>query len=121
MDMLAEYMNEQESIMAEMGNKWENSPWIFTDSYGDLLNPNMISKWFNGFLKINNLPALRFHGLRHTSASLLIAKGQDIAAVSERLGHSDKNTTWRTYIHSSNAMDKKSASIMDDLFSQQKE
>ena len=116
MGLLAEYMHEQKVLRMKMGNKWKKTPWIFTDSYGDLINPNIPSKWLCQFLRDNNLPPLKFHGLRHSCASLLIAMGQDIAAVSQRLGHSDKNTTWRIYVHSSDARDQKSAAKMDDLF-----
>lgn len=116
MGILAEWMHERKVQRLQLGNKWKVTPWIFTDSFGDLINPNVPSKWLNKFLKDNNLPKLRFHGLRHSCASLLLAMGQDIATISERLGHSDKNTTWRIYIHSSKKQDQESASKMDSLF-----
>lgn len=116
MDLLAEYMHEQKVLRMKLANKWKKTPWVFTGSYGDILNPNMPSKWLNQFLKENELPKLRFHGLRHSCASLLIAMGQDIAAVSKRLGHSDVNTTLRVYVHSSDERDRKSAEKMNNIF-----
>lgn len=40
---------------------------------------------------------ITFHGLRHTPASILIAKKVDIDYISERLGHSLIQTTLRVY------------------------
>lgn len=40
---------------------------------------------------------LRFHDLRHTFASILIAQGLDVVFVSDQLGHSDPAVTLRVY------------------------
>ena len=45
------------------------------------------------------LPKIRVHDLRHSHASLLINKGQNIIIVSKRLGHSDITQTLNTYTH----------------------
>jgi len=42
---------------------------------------------------------LRFHDLRHTFASLLIAQGENVVWVSRQLGHESPNTTLRVYAH----------------------
>ena len=42
---------------------------------------------------------MRFHDLRHTYASLLIAKGVDVAYLSRQLGHANITTTLNTYTH----------------------
>jgi integrase len=44
-------------------------------------------------------PRLRFHDLRHTFASLLIARGLDVVFVSRQLGHADPSITLRVYAH----------------------
>ena len=46
-----------------------------------------------------SLPEIRFHDLRHTHASLLIATGESIKAVSQRLGHATIELTLRVYYH----------------------
>ncbi|NLO26404.1 MAG: tyrosine-type recombinase/integrase [Clostridiales bacterium] len=51
-------------------------------------------------MKKHDLQPLVFHGLRHTSASYLIAQGEDVVTVSNRLGHSNKTTTLNIYAHS---------------------
>jgi integrase len=45
------------------------------------------------------VPNVSWHALRHTHASMLIALGVDIVAISKRLGHVDPQVTLRTYIH----------------------
>ena len=50
------------------------------------MHPDTPSKWFNKFLAEKKLPHIPWHGLRHTSATLLIADGSDIKEVSGRLG-----------------------------------
>lgn len=44
-------------------------------------------------------PAIRFHDLRHSHATLLLADGEDVKAVSERLGHADIRITLQLYHH----------------------
>jgi integrase len=45
------------------------------------------------------LPAIRFHDLRHSHASLLISQGCSIKAISSRLGHSNIAITLESYGH----------------------
>lgn len=45
------------------------------------------------------VPEISMHGLRHTHASLLLYAGVSIGSVARRLGHSNMNTTQRTYLH----------------------
>ncbi|WML32227.1 tyrosine-type recombinase/integrase [Neobacillus sp. OS1-32] len=46
-----------------------------------------------------NINPITFHGLRHSHASLLLCEGATIYYVSERLGHSDIDTTIKRYTH----------------------
>lgn len=54
-----------------------------------------------------NIPVITLHGLRHTHASVLIAKGVSIQAVAKRLGHANTITTQSTYIHLLKTAEKK--------------
>lgn len=57
----------------------------------------------------------RFHDLRHTHASLLLARGVPIHAVQERLGHADVITTLRTYAHVFPDVQEAAVKILNDL------
>jgi integrase len=61
--------------------------------------PDTLSRdWWRATLALG-LPRVRFHALRHSSASALIAAGLDVGAVSRRLGHADPSITLRVYTH----------------------
>ncbi|MEH2940202.1 tyrosine-type recombinase/integrase [Lawsonibacter sp. JLR.KK007] len=61
------------------------------------------------------LPHIPFHGLRHTSATLLIASQQDVKTVSTRLGHSQTSTTMNIYAHALQESDRKAADALETL------
>lgn len=61
------------------------------------------------------LPLIPFHGLRHTSATLLIASGQDIKTTSKRLRHAQTSTTMNIYAHALEESDKKAASALETM------
>lgn len=58
-----------------------------------------LSQLFVRVVNRSPVPSIRFHDLRHTHASLLIAAGVPIKVVSERLGHSHPGFTMKTYQH----------------------
>ncbi len=63
----------------------------------------------------DKLPMIPFHGLRHTSATLLIASKQDARTVSSRLGHAQASTTMNIYAHALRETDRKAATALEDL------
>jgi integrase len=64
-----------------------------------LPQPESISQLFDRVVQRSGLPRVRFHDLRHTHASLLVADGTAIKVVSERLGHAHPAFTMHTYQH----------------------
>ncbi len=73
--------------------------WIFCNTKGRFLNPESLSQLFGRILRRSSLPRIRFHDLRHTHASLLVANGVPIKVVTERLGHAHPAFTMHTYQH----------------------
>jgi integrase len=47
----------------------------------------------------DELPVIRLHDLRHTHATLLLAAGEPVKVVSERLGHANATITLTVYQH----------------------
>ena len=76
------------------------------------ISNNAVSKWFKRFIEKNNLKHMRFHDLRHTHATLLIANGIDMKTVSSRLGHSNITTTMNIYTHVLSENDKKASEVI---------
>lgn len=65
----------------------------------------------------DNLQYLTIKGLRHTNATIMIAKGTGLKTVSRRLGHSNTNITMRIYNHEIAKADEIAADILQDVFS----
>jgi integrase len=72
---------------------------MFPNTKGRPLRPESISQLFDRVVVQSGLPRVRFHDLRHTQASLLIAAGVPIKVVTGRLGHAHPAFTMHTYQH----------------------
>ena len=73
--------------------------YICVDPMGNLLLPNALSDSFQLVLRDYNLRRIRFHDLRHSCASLLLANNVPMKQIQEWLGHSDFSTTANIYSH----------------------
>ena len=91
--------------------------YICVDEAGNLLNPDYISHAFTKLLKRNNLKQIRFHDLRHSCASLLLAEGRNIKEIQAWLGHSNYNTTADIYAHLDSSALKESAKAISRALS----
>lgn len=65
------------------------------------IEPRTYRSYYMKKIEEIGLPHLKFHGLRHTFATQLIASKADVKTVSAILGHSDITTTLNTYVHPS--------------------
>ena len=72
---------------------------VFVDELGERMKPGYITGQFSKFLKKHGFRHMRFHDLRHCSASLLLANGVQMKRIQEWLGHSDFSTTANIYAH----------------------
>ena len=66
---------------------------------GNIFNPRSVTANFSKLLEQNGLRHIRFHDLRHSCASLLLANGVPMKQIQEWLGHSDFSTTANIYAH----------------------
>ena len=74
---------------------------------GDPVEPRTMQNRFKAVLKECGIRNLKFHGLRHTYATLCIERGFDPKALSEILGHADVNITLNRYVHSTDEMKRR--------------
>lgn len=81
------------------GTEYQNNQYVFKWPDGHPYSPDYISHRFNDLLKKHNLPHIRFHELRHSCASMLIAMGFTLKDVQEWLGHADVKMTANIYAH----------------------
>ena len=77
----------------------EWSDYVMVDELGGLIMPNYVTSAFKRLLEKNELRPIRFHDLRHTSASLLLNNGVQLKDIQMWLGHSDFATTANIYAH----------------------
>jgi integrase len=77
------------------------------------LQPRNVLRTLYGLLTAADLPRVRFHDLRHSAASLLIAAGVELVEVSMFLGHSELRVTADLYSHLQKQTAAKAARHMD--------
>jgi integrase len=95
---------------------WGAGDLVFTDAAGrPLLGAHVTERCLKPLLRRAGLPVVRFHDLRHTSATLLLSEGVHPKIVSEMLGHSSIELTLDTYSHVLPDMQDRVAAAMDDI------
>jgi len=70
---------------------------VFLSRVHGPIDPDGVDRAFKRYLDVAGLPNIRFHDLRHTHASLLIAAGVHPKAIQARMGHASITTTLNTY------------------------
>lgn len=81
------------------GNKYHNSNAICRYRDGRAIKPDYVTRNFKELLIKNNLPIIRFHDLRHSSASMLLSMGYSLKQIQDWLGHSCISITSDIYGH----------------------
>ena len=103
--------------LAEEGAHIDTTTPVFLNQNHVAVSPESISQLFKRTAAATDLPQIRFHDLRHTHASLLVAVGVPIKVVSERLGHAHPGFTMHTYQHLIPGMGAAAATAFADLVS----
>ena len=93
----------------------EYDGFVFVDELGERMRANYLTSAFPKFLESHGLRRMRFHDLRHSCASLLLANGVPLKHIQEWLGHSDFTTTANIYAHLDYKSKITSANVMDNL------
>jgi len=110
----AHHMRQQEA-KAQAGPNWEDWALVFATPRGTPLNRHNVTREFQTLLEQVGLPRQRFHDLRHTCASLLLAMNVQPRDVMEVLGHSQIGLTMNTYSHVMPPALRNAASRMDEI------
>ncbi|MFP7238097.1 tyrosine-type recombinase/integrase [Bacillus altitudinis] len=115
---LKKLIHIRKQIKMKSGTKWlwEDHLFLFANETGKPLRPDSISQWWRRFTKSENIRHIRFHSLRHSSATHLINEGVHAKVIQERLGHTKMDTTMSIYAHVIEEADQKSATHFDSFF-----
>jgi len=98
-----------------LGQEYKDSNLIVTLDDGNYLSPDYFTKKFSQFLKDNKLKHIRFHDLRHSYATMMLANGQPLNTVAELMGHSSIRVTSDTYGHVLDETKRKASNEIDNL------
>jgi len=101
------------------GEAWQGTGHVVANELGEPYHPDALAKRFQVLVKASGLPRIRFHDLRHSCASLLLARGVQPKVVAELLGHASVQITLALYGHVSPSMARDagaelSASLLGD-------
>lgn len=97
--LLREHRIKQGWIRGQAGPLWNENNLVFPTGIGTPIAPSNLYRAYHALLVDAGLPRKRFHDLRHTAASIMIADGVPIKLVSEILGHSTITVTLQIYGH----------------------
>ncbi|UJF27919.1 site-specific integrase [Planococcus sp. 107-1] len=106
LELLKVWQKEQVKIPNNV-EKDNSNQLVFPNTKNHLIQPSLTWKWGRNIQEKYSLPYLSPHGFRHTHPTLLTEAGASLVGIQQRLGHSGRDTTTKTYIHHT---DK----IMDD-------
>lgn len=121
---LQQLQASQAAYRQQVGDYWRGKQdWIFTQDNGEIMSyatsyhalQNLIRRYNQLHPQAEQLPLIPFHGLRHTSATLLIHAQQNIKTVSSRLGHAQTSTTMNIYTHALREHDCQAAESLQSL------
>ena len=115
-----------------LGPEWQDYGFIFTATFGTPLDLGNVNRRFRLLLEKAKLgmwkepetedgervfiPGFRLYDLRHTHASHLLASGENVKVVSERLGHASVTLTLDTYSHVLPGMQEQTADRLDAMY-----
>jgi integrase len=88
-------------VRADQRRRGLVTPWVFDDltGTGAPRKPWALADRTRNRARKHGLPAINFHGLRHTFATAMLARGVPPVTVQHYLGHAKASTTQDTYGH----------------------
>jgi integrase len=108
-------LRHQKALQAEwrlkIGDGWHDNGLVFTSLTGQPLEPSAVTRGTQRACERLGLPYLTPHQLRHLHATLLLAEGVPIPAVSARLGHATPSITMSVYAHAVRRQDEEAAQV----------
>lgn len=121
--LLSDLKEKIEKNKKMLGSEYITSyeDYVCVDNLGKLILPARLTHNFNKILKTNGLKHIRFHDLRHSCASLMLANGISMKQIQEWLGHANFATTANIYSHLDFSSKLNSANTISNVFNFTKE
>lgn len=116
---LEKWKGRQAVELLKIGIKQDDSTPVCCSDTGGFYNVQNFERWWRPWREAHGFDGLKFHELRHTQATQLLANGADVKTVQNRLGHSDASLTLNWYAHALPENDEKAAKLVGELFATQ--
>jgi integrase len=117
-EALKRHRERQLKEREEVAGLWQNHDLVFPTQVGTPMSRhNLVARSFKPLLKRAGLPEIRFHDLRHTCATLMLAVGANPKVAQEALGHANVTITLDTYSHLLPNMQDEVAEKVNELLS----
>jgi integrase len=108
------------------GSRWQETDYVFTTKTGTPLDARTLLRDYYAITRPKakrkgeeppklDFPPIRFHDLRHSAATLLLAQSVSPKYITELLGHSQVSFTMQTYAHVLPEIQREAASKMDEI------
>ncbi len=90
---------QQQREREAAGTTWRHHGHVFTTVQGRPIDPTNLTRAFTTLLRKAGLRRIRFHDLRHSTATLLLEQGVELVVIKELLGHAHIGVTATVYAH----------------------
>lgn len=114
-EILERHREQQEAHRDRMGEGYRDLDLVCPLDDGNIRNPHWFSQDFARFVRSTGLPPIKFHGLRHTHATLMLTANVPLKVASERLGHASVRLTGDLYTHVLDDMQQGVADKLDEI------
>ncbi|MGC1239896.1 MAG: tyrosine-type recombinase/integrase [Acidimicrobiales bacterium] len=111
---LKAHKSRQAAERLALGGAWQTTGYIFTTTIGTPIDPRNLNREFKAVCRQAGLGDWHPHELRHSAASLMLARGVKLQVVSEVLGHASIRMTADVYGHILSPDRQAAADAMDD-------
>lgn len=113
---LREHRSRQDAERDKAGDAWVDLGLVFSTVKGTVIEPRNLNRLFDQRIEAAGVRRIRFHDLRHTCATLLLAQGVPARVVMEMLGHTQLGITTDLYGHVMPTTLRSAADAMDGVF-----
>ena len=115
-ELLLELKAQQEEYRKLFGKEYIENDYIFKHPDGRLYRPDSLTRSFQRVLKRKGLEIIRFHDLRHATASILYSQNWKPLELAHLMRHSNMRTTLQIYTHPSDEYMEESCKSLNGLF-----
>lgn len=104
-----------------MGTDWQDLGFVFTNETGGPIRVKTLMTRYEQTIAAAGVKRIRFHDMRHTCATLMLAENVHPKIAQDRLGHSSVAMTLDRYSHVTATMQQDAADLLDDIITKARE